>query len=277
MNLKTLQDWLPPIALRVMRRIASDFRFSMYDRKDILQTNLELKGRGCGRRAFIIATGPSLNQEDLTLLVGEDCFTLSNFFLHEDLEIVRPKYHFFAPYHQPLILENYIEWLRLADSKLPHSTEIVLGHSVLPLVESYQLFTDRNIHFLYLSENVSMRKVDLLRPVLSPQTGPIMILPFLAYMGYSEVYLLGCDHTVMRDYGKKVQNFYSENLESRENATDEKSWRGIIDSHQYSMNVFLQYRAYRGLFDCQQVLVKNLSKDSWIDCFPFGELKEVCQ
>ncbi len=276
MNLESFREWLPPIALRTMQHFVSDLRFRRYDRNDVLQTNLELKGKGGGRRAFLIATGPSLNQEDLTLLCGEDCFTLSNFFLHEDLEIIRPKYHFFVPYHEPLVLENYIEWLREADRKLPAETAIVLGHSGLPLVEKYQLFPARKIHYLYLADVVNTKKVDLTRPVLSPQTGTIMILPVLLYMGYSEIYLLGCDHTVMRDYGGTIHNFYQEGQELRANATTEKSWDGIVNSHVYSMNVFLQYGIYRDLLARQKVVVKNLSKDSWLDCFPSGVLDEVC-
>ena len=49
--------------------------------------------------------------------------------------------------------------------------------------------------------------VDIMKPVLAPQTGPIMALPVLLYMGYSEIYLLGCDHTEMRDYKRPCKIF----------------------------------------------------------------------
>ncbi len=275
MNTKTLHDWLPPITLRAIRRLASELRFVRFGRKDALYENIELKGQGRSRRAFLLATGPSLKLEDLTLLAGEDCFSLSNFFLHKDLGVARPKYHFFAPYHKPLILENYIDWLREADSKLPTETGIFLGHCGLPLVEEYNLFLNRKVCYLYFSEAASRKGVDLTRPVLTPQTGTIMILPVLFYMGYSEIYLLGCDHTVLRDYGGVVKNFYSENLDPRTNATNGKCWTDIVRAHQSSMNVFIQYEFYKNLMDDQEVNIWNLSKDSWLASFPFKKLEDV--
>jgi hypothetical protein len=208
-------------------------------------------------------------------LAGEDCFSLSNFFLHDDIDVVRPSYHFFAPYHAPLVLENYIDWLREADRRLPLNTAIVLGHSGLPLVEKYLLFPERTIYYLYLSESVSMKRVDLLKPVMTPQTGTIMILPVLIYMGYSEIYLLGCDHNVLRNYGGRVENFYQASQEIRENATNEKSWVGIVDTHASSMRVFQQYGFYKRIFDQKGILVKNLSRGSWLDSFPFDDLENI--
>ena len=82
---------------------------------------------------------------------------------------------------------------------------------------------------------------------MGPQTGPLMILPVLLYMGYKEIFLVGCDHTVLRDYRKTINNFYNNQSDIRVNATDENSWDGIIDSHKQSMNVFVQYEMYKKL------------------------------
>ena len=116
----------------------------------VLLNNKELKGLGKGKRAFILATGPSVNEQDLTKLEGEDCFSVSNFFLHKDINIIRPKLHFFAPYHEPLILENYIQWLNMADEKLPEDTNIVLALSNKYIKEKYNLFPNRKIYYLDL-------------------------------------------------------------------------------------------------------------------------------
>lgn len=269
------KDWMPPVLLRWLRYLSSNVRFQLHADKTILKSNLTLKGTGAGRRAFLIATGPSLKQEDLSVLAGEDCFTLSNFFLHDELEAVSPKFHFFAPYHEPLVLENYIEWLRAADLKLPVSTGIVLGHSDQPLVKEFDLFPARDIHYLYLSEVPSRSTVDLARPVLAPQTGTIMMLPVLFYMGYSEIYLLGCDHTVLRDYGKRVSNFYPEDQDPRVNATTGDCWHDIVRSHQYSLNIFKQYEFYKRYVDKYNLQVWNLSCDTWLDVFPLKKLEDL--
>ena len=105
-----------------------------------LSKNRELKDIAFGKRAFLLATGPSIKQQNLTKLEGEYCLSVSNFFLQKDIEIVAPKLHFFASYHEPLVLENYIEWLNLADNTLPKETGIVLGLCNKFLIEEYKLF-----------------------------------------------------------------------------------------------------------------------------------------
>jgi hypothetical protein len=78
-----------------------------YACKDIIQKNRLLKGMGKGKRAFLLAAGSSINQKNLKPLAGEDCFSISNFYLHNDIQTINPAFHGFAPYHEPLILENY--------------------------------------------------------------------------------------------------------------------------------------------------------------------------
>ena len=190
--------------------------------------------------------------------------------------MIRPTLHFFAPYHEPLVLENYIDWLRKADSALPESTDIVLWHTTKVLVEKYSLFPKRKIYYLYLSHfSPLFNKINIECPILAPQTGPIMILPVLLYMGYTEIYLLGCDHTVLRDYKKTVENFYSKEKDIRINAIDSKSWPNIVDELKAGLNVFNQYEYYKCLAENLGVRIVNLSKDSWLDKFEYWDLSNV--
>ena len=72
------------------------------------------------------------------------------------------------------------------------------------MVREYNFFENCEVYYLYFSQSACSRKVDLTKSVLSPQTGPLMIIPVLIYMGYEKIYLLGCDHTVLRDYKKRL-------------------------------------------------------------------------
>lgn len=273
---KIAEAYLPPVFLRALMRRIYQVKFYFSSDKKLLRANTELKNKGNKKRAFLLATGPSLKLEDLSPLVGEDCFSLSNFFLHDDLDLLRPKLHFFAPYHPPLILENYVDWLKQADQALPEETNIVLGTSTKELVDKYNLFPLRKIYYLYLSKYPNSRKVDLLRPVRKPQTSPLMILPVLIYMGYEEIYLLGCDHTVLRDFKKNIQNFYAKEKDIRKNATDQNAWVDIISQHESSLNVFLQYKFYQKIIERKGgAQIINLSQDSWLDLFPAALLSQL--
>jgi hypothetical protein len=97
--------------------------------------------------------------------------------------------------------------MREADIKLPAETQIILGATDEPLVRQYNLFQNRKVHYLYLAYHVKVGKINLEQPILWPQSGPLMILPVLLAMGYEKIYLLGCDHTVLRDFNNVIHIF----------------------------------------------------------------------
>jgi hypothetical protein len=271
MSRKITRDWLPPIVSRLLQRTFAEFKFLGYPRKDLLQKNKVLERVGKGRRAFLLATGPSIKQENLKLLAGEDCFTISNAFLHDDIQVINPIFQAFAPYHPPLILEKYVEWLRQADNTLPPRTRIVLGHSTYDIVEEYGLFPEREVHYIYLG--AGRRHIDLTRPVLGPQTGIILLLPLVIYMGYERIYLLGCDSTALRDYGKTLQNFYRSDRDVRANSNIH--WSDLETEMRGTLAAFDQFKYYRDILAGTSTSIVNLSVDSWLEMFPFDRLEQV--
>lgn len=272
-----LRKWLLPFGVQeIIKKIMGLVNFYRYNNKDILNKNRILKNIANGKRAFLIATGPSIKSENLKLLKGEECFSISNFFLHEDINLVEPKVHFFAPYHKPLILEEYINWLKKADEILPESTSIALGHETKDIVDEHGIFKKRKIYYIYLGIPYN-EDVDITKPILSPQTGPLMIIPFLLYMGYKEIYLLGCDHNMLRDYGKTVEHFYKRSDDIRSNAADDLAWFDIIKHHDASKNIFVQYLYYKKIIEKKgnKTKIINLSKNSWLKFFPFDNLENL--
>lgn len=275
---KLVENILPPF-------VFGSALFSFGVVKDLMHPNLMklvkknslLKDKGVGKRAFLIATGPSIKNQDLSLLKGEDCFTVSNVFLHENIKSINPKFHFFAPYHKPLILSNYIAWMRQSDKKLPEGTKIFLSTESEPLVIKYKLFKKREIFYLNFGHAFSRKNVDITKDILPPQSVPLMVLPVLIYMGYSGIYLLGCDHTVLRDFKKNITHFYVHKKDLRKNASDKNAWGGIIENHKSSMGVFVQYEFYKNLILNKNLGIKifNLSTDSWIDSFEFSDFDSV--
>lgn len=246
-------------------------KFLLLSNRKLFDKNKNLKNVGSGKRAFLLATGPSIKSEDLKQLAGEDCFSLSNFFLHEDINLINPIFHFFAPYHKPLILKNYVKWLRQSDKILPKTTKIFLGHTTYDLVTKYKLFPHREVYYLYLSNCFN---ADITKRVLGPQTGPIMMLPVLIYMGYKEIYLLGCDHNCLKDFRKPIQHFYNKALDIRKNASDENAWGNIINELDCAKSVFVQYQKYKSSLGDKTKII-NLSHDSWLDVFDMANLKDI--
>lgn len=244
--------------------------------KNLVEKNIELKWIWKWKRAFILATWPSINKDNLKVLSNEDCFSVSNFFLHNDINIINPKFHFFAPYHKPLILENYVEWLKQADKILPKNTNIFLWHTTKELVDKYKLFPNRKIFYLYLTPFSYKYNFNITRPVLSPRTWPQMIIPVLMYMWYKEIYLLWCDHNTLKTYWAERKDFYDRDKDVRENAADKNSrmWN-IIEFMEAILNTFKQYNIYKKMAEKNKTIIINLSEESWLDVFPKNKLNHI--
>lgn len=239
--------------------------------------NSSIKGKGKGKRAFIIATGPSIKSQDLCLLRGMDCFTISNAFLHESIKSINPKFHFFAPFHPPLIEDNFAEWLEQADRLLPKATHIFLGHTDYKIVKKYNLFSNRQVHYLFHNSEMSYseRKFDTTLPIPNFPTGPQMIFPVLFYMGYSEINLIGCDHNNLMYFKQTRENFYSSELDIRKNSLGPQVWPDIITSLETQLIIFRRYAEIKEYCDQMNIRLYNLSPTSWLDFIDKKEFEEL--
>ncbi len=263
-----LESLVPPIMLD----LALDFivtvkyllKFALFKTKKI---NLK---KPASKNAFLFATGPSIRDFDFNLAEDCDCFSVSNFYLHDFGKTNHIKGHFFAPFHKPLIRSEYIQWLQDSDKELSKDTVIYLGDSTKKLVEENNIFEKREIVYLSLEKGLVFGEISDSRPILKPYSGPLMILPILIMMGYKKIFLCGCDHTVLRDFKGSVTNFYESSEELRSNATNNGRWDSGIMHHLDNMKkIILQYRRYKLLAKRRSIEIFNLSNDSWLDEFPF--------
>lgn len=268
----------PPVLLHPVLKLASSVQYLTYPQasKQLLRRNEVLKDVSLGRTAFILATGPSVRDLDLTRIVGQDCYSVSNFFLHPLLGELRPKMHFFAPYHEPLVLQEYVSWLKTADQSLPKETEITLGIDTEGTVQQNNLFTGRTVRYIGLEKAAITTGIDLRYPVMRPQSVPLMVIPVLLFMGYKRIVLIGCDHNILKDYGKIVSNFYMQGADPRSNATSGANWgAGIVQHLQNALNVFTQYQTYQKY--CKKIGVEliHTSPDGWLDFIPYVPFDEI--
>jgi len=68
---------------------------SLTGRYDYMKKNRELKGMFNGERAFLVANGPSIKNQNLKLLKNETTFFVNRAFLHDDYEYIKPTFHVF--------------------------------------------------------------------------------------------------------------------------------------------------------------------------------------
>ena len=271
---KAIRRWLPPAIydeLELIYSIARDTPQYLKSR-EALNRNISLRNSATQATVFLLATGPSIRDLDLSLIAGRDCFTVSNFFLHEKIGELKPKYHFFAPYHKPVVEENFLDWLREADRVLPSETKIVLGISDKEKVEKSKIFEGREIIFLMFGRG-RVRTIDLRKPMMNPQTVPLVALPFSMYCGYKNVVLCGCDHDTPRYFGGDIQHFYTKG-EIRTGVSDSTIWEsyGIEEELRSALKVFEGYDVYAAVAKRLKITILNASKTSWLRTFDFVDL-----
>ena len=155
---------------------------------------LDLKDKYKGERCFVVATGPSLTMEDLNALQNEYCFGMNSCILAFDKTDWRPDFFVIQDeyVYQKLeteltsISENELQtvWVsQLINSKfnIPSHFNVFALHYL-----DHKMFHKRGYGSFRFSDNCYACIYDGYSVTFS-------ILQMACYMGFSEVYLLGCD------------------------------------------------------------------------------------
>jgi hypothetical protein len=147
------------------------------------------KNRHKGQRCFIVATGPSLRYADLDLIKNEYSFGVNSIILAFEHTEWRPTYYaiqdaYVYEYLKDKVWKYELDHVfvsRDINTRLLKAKELFkfpLYYSRHRIVQSY-----RSTNFSYNAYNV----------VYDGYTVTYSMLQIAAYMGFSEIYLLGCD------------------------------------------------------------------------------------
>jgi hypothetical protein len=239
--------------------------------------NKELKNLFAGKRIFIIATGPSIKEQNLGMLENEISISVSSFYLHEDFLKIKPKFHLFAASHPPITDEQYIALVSDAGNKMPKGQKVLVSITEKHLIEKSGAFENQKVYYYKLGHKPISAKIDFTSSLPLIQTSP-QIATFLAfYLGASEIYLLGCDHDWILNFGK-TRHFYSENQSSLTNS-GYNEWQGKDFGNECEAYAHLWqvYRATKIYAEKQGIRIINSTKGGLLDVFPRKDLEGVLQ
>ncbi len=160
------------------------------------------RNRHLGHRCFVMGNGPSLNKMDLEKLAGEFVFACNASFLLFDRISWRPTYHtcvdtrvlrdrardirFMLDEH-PAITAFFPAVIRLHDG----SRAEFRGRDIIPPGPNRYYFNEvgnRESHHVE-----TMFSLDADDYVVQPYTVAVTMLQLAFFMGFSEIYLIGCD------------------------------------------------------------------------------------
>lgn len=226
--------------------------------------------RGChrGARCFVIGNGPSLRGRDLAPLAAEATFVANHFYLHPQLQALRPTYYcasdlsFFDRSIQPTWSEDL--------ARLPGSTVLFLPVELRRHLRSTGLGAHPSVHYLRCDRTREIWRLGRMNVdatgVLATGDSVILdfCLPLAHFMGFAEVYLLGCD----TDYGSSdgAIHFYAAQTPSRSFEYHRDTWY---------RNVTASYAVARAVFEASGRRVRNATDGGRLEVFPRVDLADV--
>lgn len=169
--------------------------------KPPLTSLLDFKGKHAGQRCFLMGSGPSLRLMDLNLLKDEVVFSCNaSFLLFPDIDWL-PTYYACV---DSRVLSDRGPEIAAMLRQYPQITGFfpseIVDHSDKTFMNSRRLVgAGHNAYFfneIYNSEEnlpYSMFSTDLDDHVVMPYTVTVTMLQLAVYMGFSEIYLIGCD------------------------------------------------------------------------------------
>jgi hypothetical protein len=247
---------------------------------ETLARNIAFKERHKGRRAFVIANGPSLRDQDLTPLGNEVTFAINLFYQHPHFEKIRPKYYSFSDHD---LFDDSAEALQF------HRT--LAGQPVgmdyfVPLQRQHYLhnlgvYPADRLHYFYCNFPLAypaVNPIDLCSAIPFFGTVAQFSIMLAVYMGCNPIYLIGFDHDwvakgVLEHF---MPNYYAEWANHRAF----KDWSLLND-----MDYRSRLRRHLNLWDWYETLGKvaarqgsrifNATPKSFLDVYEWANYEEV--
>lgn len=229
-----------------------------------------LKNTKTGKRCFIIGNGPSLSINDLEKIKGEDSFAVNRIYRIFDKTEWRPTY-FFA--QDTRIVDEIKDDV---GTLLRECSSVFLNSSIYKQIK-YGMKKKDNLYFIYIdtdtincypnlpefSENISERFHEGF-------TVTYACIQMAVYMGYSEIYILGIDHSYNAnrkpdgtvEENKNVQN-YMPGIEGK-----------LVFLPQLDKTT-LAYRKARMVCDEKKIIIKNATRGGMLEEFERVDFDEL--
>lgn len=277
--MRSLAHWTLPLGIRdlIVRARAHLCleRFSRADKR-LVSSNQELQGTHRCQRCFVLATGPSLRAQNLTLLETEVCIGVSDCYRHRDYATARPRYYCIAPLHRPFTEADGMRRLEELARASSWPQTCFFGLSDKDVVDK-AVFQgpEREIRYLRFQPRPTLGNgIDLTGTLASPISVAIMALWVAIYMGFTEIYLLGCDHNGLWKWDgasreNKLEHFYDGAPSIGYQPFD------VDQSLKAHLKVREQYRWTKGVADAMGTRIFNATPGSYIDLFPRVDFESV--
>lgn len=264
--------------------------------KEILSRNLELKNKYADQRCFIIGAGPSIANTNLALLNQEYTFVVNEFEKNSQYKSLSPKFHVISEsnYYTEGGPEYWTNRLKEKNNSISRETAIIINLRAKPFIEKNNLFQKHKIYFVgtqgIFNDNLPFN-IDLDKYVPQPKNSMLMCLLIANWLGFKEIYLLGCEHSFLaQPLGPMKSLGWAHSYESEAAqiaSTDAETLKKYITPKEMSFNyemsmasVLQLFRSYRLFYAKVQKINPNLkifnaTPNSFLDIFPMINFNDI--
>lgn len=248
----------------------------------------KLKRRYRRQRCFIVGNGPSLKNQDLTALTEEVTFVANWFALHEETERIDPT--FYCVCGEQFFGGEFAEWNR--DVRFNRDLHTLLkarasnAIKVFPFffkagISSQRLFAPQSIRYVLYEPKLwqpiwKARKMNLdvaWDPLYQGHSVVISFcLPIAYYLGFTEIYLVGCDCDYgVEEPGDPRQYFYDTN----EHASEAPPFDWLQKSWASDGPMIRSFAVARREFERRGRRIYNATDGGKLEVFPRVRFEDV--
>jgi len=185
---------------------------------NFLKQNIELKDKFKGKRAFLVANGPSIKKQDLKPLKDEITFFVNRAFLHEDYEYIKPTFHIIV---DPKLATG--EWdIKFLDIILEKNPDVIflLNYKWYYIDKFQPYIKDERFKIFWVATDLfttpfyKNRKIDITTLTYGAAVTGVAFMSSI-YMGIKDFYFLGKDgNGLCYEILEEDSHFYGTNPEN---------------------------------------------------------------
>ncbi|ATB64103.1 DUF115 domain-containing protein [Pseudomonas mosselii] len=202
MNKFKIKELLDNCVFRVYNALVTVIFLCGFKTKKLLEKNRAYENKHQGERCFILGTGPSLSElsgGQIETLKRERTFGLNSLYKADIGKAVRPDYY-------ALVDNNYWEvhqhtYAEVAQAYGAQAPVFITDPRAKPVVDS----VDRELDAIYVYAKkypVSEVSLELHRGIHGLMNVVSVCIVSAMYMGFKEIYLLGCDYNAFCSFGR---------------------------------------------------------------------------
>lgn len=252
------------------------------EQRSIMANNEIFRNKHLGERCFVIGNGPSLRQQNLSGLNNEIVFTVNDLSRSEIYEKINPNYHFVAdPVCFQLDTEGnsnkqILDYFFCTRGNPPMFFVPFLAKQY---VERTGLNHKLQLHYFFNDFNFIEgfhKEIDFTKCIPNFYTVVHYAIAGAIFMGFSTIYILGCDMTGYREVEKRMLNIQGEDTHCFSSRPDLGIRPAVIERSFYGFyEMFAGYRKLGEYCKNHNIRLINVTEGGMIDSLERQKLEAV--